>query len=81
MNIDQELLAGSIDLHTHSGPSLFPGSVDDFQLAEEARDVGMKAVLIKAHESTTVIRARLVGSHLPGIEVFGGLVLNHFVGG
>jgi len=81
MALSEELLKGGIDLHTHSGPGLFERSLNDFELAAEARDAGMRAVLLKAHESTTVIRASLVATQIPDIQVFGGLVLNYFVGG
>ncbi|MCL5957961.1 MAG: DUF6282 family protein, partial [Chloroflexi bacterium] len=76
-----ELLRGGIDLHTHAGPGLFLRVVDDIQLAEQAREAGMKGVLIKAHEGDTTYRAVLAAKVVPGIEVMGAIVLNHFVGG
>jgi hypothetical protein len=41
----------------------------------------MRAVLYKAHEQDTTGRAALVRRTVPGIEAFGGLVLNHVAGG
>ena len=76
-----ELLHGAIDLHTHSAPSFFDRLLDDVGLAEQARAVGMRAVLYKAHEQDTTGRAALVRRAVPGIEAFGGVVLNHVVGG
>jgi hypothetical protein len=76
-----ELLRGAIDLHTHSSPSLFDRLVDDVELAEQARAAGMRAVLYKAHEQDTTGRAALVRRAVPGIHAFGGIVLNHVVGG
>jgi len=76
-----ELLQGAIDLHTHSAPSLFDRLLDDVGLAEQARAAGMRAVLYKAHEQDTTGRAALVRRAVPGIEAFGGVVLNHAVGG
>jgi hypothetical protein len=76
-----ELLHGAIDLHTHSSPSLFDRLLDDVGLAEQARAAGMRAVLYKAHEQDTTGRAALVRRVVPGIEAFGGVVLNHVVGG
>lgn len=76
-----ELLRGAIDLHTHSAPSLFDRLVDDVELAEQARAAGMRAVLYKAHEQDTTGRAALVRRAVPGIRAFGGVVVNHVVGG
>jgi hypothetical protein len=76
-----ELLRGAIDLHTHSSPSFFDRLLDDVGLAEQARAAGMRAVLYKAHEQDTTGRAALARRAVPGIEAFGGVVLNHAVGG
>jgi hypothetical protein len=76
-----ELLRDAIDLHTHSAPSFFDRLLDDVGLAEQARAAGMRAVLYKAHEQDTTGRAALVRRAVPGIDAFGGVVLNHGVGG
>jgi imidazolonepropionase-like amidohydrolase len=81
VNLCDELLRGAIDLHQHAAPSLFERVTDDLGLAEEARRRGMRGVLIKAHEQDTTGRAFLVGKQVPGVEVFGGVVLNWVVGG
>jgi len=81
MALCHELLRGAIDLHTHSAPSLFDRLLDDVELAAEARAAGMRAVLYKAHEQDTTGRAALVRRAVPGIQAFGGIVLNHVVGG
>ena len=41
----------------------------------------MKAVVLKCHHENTVSRAYLVQRVIPGIRVFGGVVLNYYVGG
>lgn len=74
-------IKGAIDIHVHSSPSIFPRSVDDFELAEQARAAGMRAIVLKAHEESTVSRAKIVTKFVPGIEVYGSLVLNEYVGG
>lgn len=76
-----EHLKGLIDFHVHSEPGLFPRSVDDFTLAEEALQAGMRAVVIKAHEGSSVFRAHLVNTRLQADILVGSLVLNSFVGG
>ncbi len=75
------MLQGAIDIHVHSSPSVFPRSVDDVQLAEQAKALGMRAVVIKAHEESTVSRAQLVAKMIQGVEIYGSLVLNEYVGG
>jgi hypothetical protein len=74
-------LKGAIDLHIHTTPDGFPRLLDDLEVARQARDVGMRAVLLKCHVTTTCDRAYLVRRVIKGIEVFGGIVLNHPVGG
>jgi hypothetical protein len=76
-----ELLQGAVDLHQHAAPSLFERITDDVGLAAEARARGMRGVLLKAHEQDTTGRAALARRQVAGIEVFGGIVLNHHAGG
>jgi hypothetical protein len=74
-------VAGAIDLHCHPYPDLFPRLADDVDIAIAARDAGMDALVLKCHHENTVSRAYLVQRMVPGIRVFGGIVLNHYVGG
>lgn len=78
---DLELLKGAYDLHIHSGPSMFDRIVDDFEAAKNARDAGMKALVIKDHHVDTSRRAYLTRKIVPGIEVYGSVVLNYWAGG
>ena len=75
-----ELIKGMIDIHIHSGPDIFPRLMDDIQLAEDARDCGMAAILIKNHATTTADRAQMAAK-VAKFPVFGGVVLNNYVGG
>lgn len=70
----------AIDLHCHPYPDLFPRLGDDIDIVMRARDDGFKAMLLKCHHESTVSRAYLVGRIVPGIRVFGGIVLNSYVG-
>jgi Family of unknown function (DUF6282) len=74
-------IEGAIDLHCHPYPDLFPRLADDFDIAMAARDAGMKALVLKCHHESTVSRAYLVQRMVPEIKVFGGVVLNYYVGG
>jgi uncharacterized protein DUF6282 len=74
-------VTGAVDLHCHPYPDLFPRLADDFDIVRAARDAGLKAILLKCHHESTVSRAYLVQRVIPGIRVFGGIVLNSYVGG
>jgi hypothetical protein len=74
-------MSGAVDLHCHPFPDLFPRLADDFDIVRAARDAGMRAIVLKCHHESTVSRAYLVQRVIPGIAVFGGIVLNYYVGG
>jgi hypothetical protein len=74
-------ITGAVDLHCHPFPDLFPRLADDFDIVQAARDAGMKAIVLKCHHENTVSRAYLVQRVMPGIKVYGGVVLNYYVGG
>jgi len=73
--------AGVIDMHVHSHPDVFGRNMDDIDVAQLAKSRGMRGIVLKNHISETASRAALVMKVVPGIEVFGGIVLNNAVGG
>src|SRR5262245_61763489 len=73
--------AGVIDMHVHSHPDVFGRNMDDIDVANLAKSRGMRGIVLKNHISETASRAALVMKVVPGIEVFGGIVLNNAVGG
>ena len=74
-------IESAIDFHIHSSPDVIPRRLDDFEVAKLAAKAKMKAVVLKNHFASTAARAVLVNKIVPQIEVFGGIVLNHSVGG
>lgn len=74
-------LIGTIDMHVHAAPDVASRSVHDIELAQKAKEMGMRGVVTKNHEFITNDRAYLVRQIVPGIEVFGGITLNYSVGG
>ena len=76
----KELVAGSIDFHIHTGPDVFPRLVTDIEAAQQAKDAGMKGILLKNHVTCTADRAQ-IASQVVGFPVFGGVALNLPVGG
>jgi Family of unknown function (DUF6282) len=82
---DAPSLAGVIDLHAHVAPETtllnFRRSLDAIEAAQIARIYGMRGLVFKEHHTETASWAYLVSQMVPGIEVFGGIVLNRAVGG
>lgn len=78
---DADLLHGAIDMHLHTMPCLFDRPLDDIEAAEQARAAGYRGLVLKSIYSPNADRVELVRRVVPGIELFGSLVLNHSVGG
>ena len=78
MGIDLE---GAIDLHFHAGPDVRERKLTYLEAAIQARDVGMKAILIKSHSTITADIASLIQPLVRDILVFGGIALNYPLGG
>src|SRR5215471_12051660 len=76
-----QTLDGVIDVHAHSDPDSSPRSIDAIDLAKLAKGRGMRGLVLKNHWESTASVAYLVRKEVPGIEVFGGIVLNLPVGG
>ena len=72
---------GAIDFHVHSEPDVFGRSMDDIDVAVLAKRKGIRGLVLKNHVTMTADRAVLVMKIVPGIEIFGGIVLNNAVGG
>lgn len=72
---------GLIDLHVHCSPDTRPRKMTAFELARAAARAGMRALLLKNHDTPTAALAAAVRETAPGVEVFGGIALNDAVGG
>jgi hypothetical protein len=82
---DAPSLAGVIDIHAHAAPETsmmnFKRAFDAIEAAQIARIYGMRGIVLKEHYTETASWAYLVSQIVPGVEVFGGIVLNKAVGG
>jgi predicted TIM-barrel fold metal-dependent hydrolase len=76
----RKLLEGSIDVHIHSAPDIFPRILNDVELAFMAKQEGMRAILVKSHVVITADRAE-IASQQADFPVFGAVALNLPVGG
>jgi hypothetical protein len=74
-------MRGTIDLHSHPAPCLFPRRSTDYQIAEAASEAGMGGLMLKCHHESTVSRAFGLRRDFPHLYIFGGIVLNRYVGG
>ena len=72
---------GAYDLHVHSSPDLFPRIADDAAMVADAARRGFAGVVMKNHFEGTASRAAIAGRAVSRLRVYGGLVLNRYVGG
>lgn len=81
--LDLDLLRGAIDMHAHTHPALFRRPIDDIDLTKHALQYGLRAFVLKDHDSSTTGRAYHLKKTFEGspIEPIGAIVLNRTVGG
>ena len=76
-----ELLRDAFDLHIHAGPDLFPRELDEAEVVYQAKEIGMRGILLKSHFTTNADRVYMLKKRFEGIDIFGSIVLNKSVGG
>jgi hypothetical protein len=75
------LVEGSIDMHLHPGPDVFKCRVDALEAASQAKQAGMKAIVIKNHFYPTAPIAMMVNQLVPDFTVVGSVCLDYEMGG
>lgn len=79
---DYSVVEGAIDLHVHAVPDLYKRAFTELEIARAAEAAGYRAILFKSHYTLNADRAILLNEFLGGkMKVFGGIILNHAVGG
>lgn len=73
-------LNGFLDTHIHTAPDIKPRILNDINAAEEAKNEGMRAIVLKSHVEPTAGRAKIAGE-ISKFNVIGGVCLNSGVGG
>lgn len=68
------------DVHVHSGPCVVERLADDLTTVGWYEEAGFSGCVLKGHCEPTVGRAAAVGAGR-ALQVYGGIVLNHVVGG
>lgn len=74
-------LEGVVDCHVHLGPDLSPRQFDVIEFAKQARAVGYAGFIAKAQTYNNAPVCALASKIVPGIGIYGGIVLNWQVGG
>ena len=80
-NVDR-LLEGALDIHVHFSPDPKVerrGSAID--VAQQARDMGMRGLVLKSHEYPSHPVAYTASQAVPGVTLIGGITLDVEVGG
>lgn len=83
----ENVMHGIIDMHIHAAPDVRARKLDDLELMEASVQRGVRAIVLKSHNVPTADRAYLVNrvaaEKYPDAKftAFGGLCLNHPVGG
>ena len=82
MDIVDEILSGSWDLHVHSRPDPEVGlRLDALDTARRAQEAGMAGFVLKSHYYPTAPVAEILTRVYPGLTVVGAVALNDEVGG
>ena len=77
-----ELLAGAIDVHVHAGPDPYTERrMDARELAQAAQERRMGGLVLKSHEYGTQPLAWALEHEFPDLRLYGGIALDHGVGG
>jgi hypothetical protein len=80
--IIDDLVRGSIDMHCHHAPdALIEGRMDALETVKKAREMGMRAVVLKSTYFPTQPMADIIGKLVPEVKVFGSVCLDNEIGG
>ena len=74
-------LEGAFDMHVHNTPSTTNRSYNAIIHAMAGHEQGMRGIYFMCHYSDTIQKAYLARQVVPGIELFGGIALNNWIGG
>jgi len=87
-SVIDEVMHGAVDMHVHFGPDMPPAAdlgvarrLDGLGTARQARDAGMRAIVMKSHHWPTGALAQTIQPLVPEVTLFGTVVLNYSIGG
>jgi hypothetical protein len=80
--IIDDLVRGSIDMHCHHAPdALIEGRMDALETVKQARDMGLRAVVLKSTYFPTTPMADIIQKLVPEVRVFGSVCMDNEIGG
>jgi hypothetical protein len=80
--IIDDLVRGSIDMHCHHSPAIIiPGRMDALETTKWARQMGMRALVLKSSYFPTAPLADIINQLVPEVKVFGAICLDYEIGG
>ena len=79
--VGAQTFEGIVDIHAHADPDVTGRSMDVLEMTKIYKDQGLRGFVIMNHFDSTAGLAYLAKKEAPELEIFGGLVLNHLVGG
>ncbi len=79
--LDSDILSNAWDIHVHANPSLFPRSNDCIEATQACISAKMNGLVLKSHHGSSIEMAYAINKQFIETKIFGGLVLNCFVGG
>jgi hypothetical protein len=85
--VSRIVLDGAIDLHCHFGPESVIGvigvrhSVDAFEAARDAAELGFSAIVLKSHDFPSNSVAYAVAQTVPGVRAYGSICCDFCIGG
>jgi Family of unknown function (DUF6282) len=77
----------AVDLHCHYGPDLINPAhnvqppVTAIQPAQEAREAGFVAIVLKSHDFPTAALGYTLNQVVPNVHTFGAITLDHQISG
>jgi hypothetical protein len=87
-SVIEDVMHGAIDMHVHFGPDMPPAPdirvarrLDGLGIARQAREAGMRAIVMKSHHWPTGALTQTIQPLVPEVALFGTVVLNYSIGG
>lgn len=77
----QSLMAGAIDLHVHASHEVPTRRQNILEVAKDPALAGMRAVVFKSKDTSTVDSTQLASTMVQGVKLYGGVTLDASVGG
>ncbi len=77
----QSLMVGAVDLHVHASHEVPTRRQNILEVAKDAAAAGMRAVVFKSKDTSTVDSTQLASTMVQGVKLYGGVTLDASVGG